>query len=295
MPTRRSILTSLAAGAGLAAVRPAFGAAPLPPEVKTVLNGPVGLQLWSLRADLPRDVPGTLARLRGLGIRQVEAAGLPKGMTAEAFRAALDAASLVCRSAHMPFERLRDDAAGAAKEAKTLGCVFVVCPWIPHDKAGLTADDAAKAADVFNSASKAARAEGLRLGYHAHGYEFLPTPTGTLFDALAKSTDPAVGFEVDIFWAKAGGVDPAALIASLPGRVPLLHIKDMKKGLALPPGSSGAPEDSDVAAGQGQLDLPAIFRASVKAAVEIYYIEDESTRPWEQIPVSLAYLSSMKL
>jgi sugar phosphate isomerase/epimerase len=295
MPTRRSILTSLAAGAGLAAVRPAFAVTPLPPEIKTVLNGPVGLQLWSLRADLPKDVPGTLSRLRGLGIRQVEAAGLPNGLTALAFRKALDGANLVCRSAHMPFERLRDDAAGAVKEAKTLGCGFVVCPWIPHDKAGFTADDAAKAADVFNKASRAAKAEGLRLGYHAHGYEFLPATGGTLFDALVKNTDPAVGIEVDIFWAKAGGVDPAKLIASLPGRVPLIHIKDMKKGLNLPAGSSGAPDDSDVAAGQGQLDLPAIFRAAIKSGVELYYIEDESTKPWEQIPVSLKYLASLKL
>ena len=295
MPTRRSILTSLAAGAGFAAVRPAFGVTPLPPEVKTALNGPVGLQLWSLRADLPKDVPGTLSRLRGLGLRHVEAAGLPNGLTAEAFRKALDSANLVCRSAHMPFERLRDDAAGAVKEAKALGCTFVVCPWIPHDKAGFAADDAAKAADVFNKASRAAKAEGLRLGYHAHGYEFLPGAGGTLFDALVKNTDPAVGIEVDIFWAKAGGVDPAKLIASLPGRVPLIHIKDMKKGLALPAGSSGAPEDSDVAAGQGQLDLPGIFRAAIKSGVELYYIEDESTKPWEQIPVTLKYLSSLKL
>ena len=78
----------------------------------------------------------------------------------------------------MPFERLRDDAAAAVKEAKTLGCLFVVCPWIPHDKAGFTADDAAKAAAVFNEASLVAKGEGLRLAYHAHGYEFLPAPGG---------------------------------------------------------------------------------------------------------------------
>ncbi len=295
MPSRRSFLTSVAAGTGLASVRPLFGATALPPEVKTALHRPVGVQLWSLRADLPKDLSGTLVRLRGLGIREVEAAGLPKGMTAEVFKGVLDAANLVCHSAHMPLERLRDDAAAAVGEAKTLGCRFVVCPWIPHDKAGFTADDAAKAADVFNKASKAAKAEGLRFAYHPHGYEFLPAPGGTLFESLAKSTDPAVGFEVDIFWAKAGGVDPAALIASLHGRVPLLHVKDMKKELALPPGSSAAPEDSDVAAGLGQLDLPAIFRAGMKSGVEIYYIEDESTKPWQQIPLTLEYLSKLKL
>ena len=296
MPSRRSFLTSVAAGAGLAAVRPtlSFGAVP---EIKTVLNGPIGLQLWSLKDDLRQDVPGTLTRLRTLGIREVEAAGLPKDLTIEAFRAALDKADLVCQATHMPFERLRDDAAGAIKEAKALGCRFMVCPWIPHDQAaGFTRDHAMKAAEVFNQAGKAAKAEGVRLGYHPHGYEFAPSADGTLFDVLAKSTDPAlVAFEIDLFWAKAGGADPAQLIASLPGRVPLMHIKDMQKGLALPAGSSGAPKDSDVAAGQGQLDLPAIFKAAMKSGMEIYYIEDESTKPWEQIPATLQYLSSMKL
>jgi sugar phosphate isomerase/epimerase len=296
MSSRRSFLTSLAAGTGLAAVRPPLSFAAAVPEVKTALNGPIGLQLWSLKDYLPKDVPGTLARLRDLGIRQVEAAGSPKGLSVDAFRAALDKADLVCQATHMPFERLRDDATGAIKEAKALGCRFVICPWIPHDKAGFTREIALKAAETFNAAGKAAKAEGLRAGYHPHGYEFAPSPEGTLFDLLAKNTDPSlVAFEIDLFWAKAGGADPAQLIASLPGRVPLMHIKDMQKGLSLPPGSSGAPKDSDVAAGQGQLDLPAIFRAAMKSGMEIYYIEDESTKPWEQIPATLQYLSSMKL
>ena len=153
-----------------------------------------------------------------------------------------------------------------------------------------------KAAAVFNAAGKAAAAEGLTFAYHCHGYEFKPSADGTFFDTLVKNTDPKlVAFEIDLFWAKAGGADPAKLIAGLPGRVPLMHIKDMKKGLEFPVGTAGAPEDTDVAAGQGQLDLPAIFKASIASKMEIYYIEDESTKPWEQIPQSLEYLKALKL
>jgi sugar phosphate isomerase/epimerase len=296
MPTRRTFLTSMAAGAGLAALGPRGAKAALTPEVKTPLNGPVGLQLWSLKDDMAKDVPGTLGRLRALGIRQVETAGVPSGLTVEAFRKALDEADLVCQAAHVQFGPLREDPAKAVAEAKALGARFAVCPWVPHDgKAGFNRDDATKAADVFNKASQAARAEGLRVGYHPHGYEFVSAGEGTYFDLIVKNTDPGVVFEIDIFWAKAGGADPAALIASLPGRVPLMHVKDMLKGLSLPAGSSGAPKDSDVAAGSGQLDLPAIFRASIKSGMEIYYIEDESTKPWQQIPESLKYLSTMTL
>jgi sugar phosphate isomerase/epimerase len=294
MSSRRRFIGTLAAGLGAAALRPPRAFAALAPEVKSPLGGPIGLQLWSLRAYLPKDVPGTLARLRGLGVREVEGAGLA-GLPVEAFRTALDSADLVCHSVHMDFERIRKDAPGALKEAKALGATHLVCPWVPHEGV-LTREVALQAAEVFNATGKAAKAEGVRFGYHAHGYEFVPSTEGTLFDTIAKQTDPAlVSFEIDLFWAKAGGVDPATLVASLPGRVPLLHIKDMKKGLALPPGSSGAPEDSDVAAGTGQLDFPAIFRAARKSGTEIFYIEDESTKPWEQIPESLKYLSSLKL
>jgi sugar phosphate isomerase/epimerase len=294
MSSRRRFLGTLAAGLGATALKPSRSFAAVTPEVTTSLGGPVGLQLWSLRASLPKDVPGTLARLRALGIREVEAAGLA-GMPVDAFRAALDKADLVCHSAHMDFERIRTDVAGALKEAKTLGVKHLVCPWVPHEGT-FTREGAQKAVDVFNATGKAAKAEGVRFSYHAHGYEFVPSTEGTLFDTIAKQTDPSlVSFEIDLFWAKAGGADPARLVESLPGRVPLLHVKDMKKGLSLPPASSGAPEDSDVAAGTGQLDFPAIFRAARKSGTEIFYIEDESTKPWEQIPESLKYLASLKL
>jgi sugar phosphate isomerase/epimerase len=298
MVERRTFLHALAAGVGAAALRPSLLWAAAPPEIKTALNGPIGLQLWSLRKSLPADVPGTLARLRDLGIRHVETAGLPKDVSAADYRAMLDRTDLVCRAGHMGYARVKDDAAGAVAELKTLGAKYVVCPWIDHGPRGtaFSREHALQAADVFNKAGKAAAAEGMKFAYHPHGYEFVPSDEGTLFDTIAKNTDPAlVGFEVDIFWAKAGGADPAKLIAGLPGRVPLMHIKDMKKGLVLPTGSSGAPEDSDVAAGQGQLDLPAIFKAAIASKMEIYYIEDESTKPWEQIPQSLAYLSALKL
>jgi sugar phosphate isomerase/epimerase len=306
MSSRRRFLGTLASGLGVAALRPCFTSAASAPEVKSPLGGPIGLQLYSLRDYLyvadkerkvtPKDVPGTLARLRSLGVREVESAGTA-GLSTEAFRAELDKADLVCRAAHIGFERVRDDTAGAVKEAKTLGAKNVVVAWIPHDgKAGFKRDDALRAAEAFNKAGKVAKDEGVRVCYHCHGYEFVPATEGTLFDTIAKQTDPAfVSFEIDIYWAKAGGADPAQVIAAYPGRVPLMHIKDMVKGLSLPQGTSQTPHETNVPAGAGQLDLPAIFRAARKSGTEIYYIEDESPKVWEQIPESLKYLSSLKL
>jgi sugar phosphate isomerase/epimerase len=153
-----------------------------------------------------------------------------------------------------------------------------------------------KAAVAFNDFAKAGKDEGLKFAYHCHGYEFAPAADGTLFDILAAASDPAlVQFEVDVFWAKAGGVDPAQLIEKYNGRVPFLHVKDMKKGLAFQPGTSGAPDDTNVPIGTGQIDWVAVFRASLKSGTLLYYIEDESPDPLGQIPRSLRYLAGLKL
>jgi sugar phosphate isomerase/epimerase len=294
MRSRRDFLFAVAAGSGIAALRPAMRAAADRPEIKSPVNGPIGLQLWTLREFLPRDLPGTLAKVRGFGFREVEGAGLWKHTAAE-LKTALDAASLRCGSVHIGFERLRDEAAGAFAEAKAVGATTVICPWIPHGQ-GFTREDALKTAVAFNGFGKAAREAGLRFGYHCHGYEFVPATEGTLFDTLAGQTDPAlVLFQVDVFHAYRGGADPVKLIEQHKGRVVSLHLKDMKKGVPVEAGSPGATPEADVPLGTGQIDFPAVLRAARDAGASMYYLEDESADPLGHIPRSLAYLESLKL
>ena len=291
MHSRRKFLTTLGAGIGSFAVATRSGAAQ--DEIKTVLTGPVGLQLWSLREYLPKDLTGVLKKVRSLGFREVEGAGL-WGRTAADLRAALDATGLRCQSTHMGFERLRDDAAGAFAEAKAVGATWVVCPWIPHDK-GFTRDDALKTGEAFNKFSSAAEAAGLRFAYHSHGYEFVPSAEGTLFETLAGATDPKrVMFQVDVFHAYHGGANPAQLIERYKGRVVSVHLKDLKKSVTVKAGTATASPEVDVPVGTGQIDMPAALRAAIKAGVSLYYLEDESPVPWEHIPQSLAYLKSFK-
>ncbi len=294
MRSRRDFLTGVAAGLGATALKPASGWAADRPEIKTALNGPVGLQLWSLREYLPKDLPGTLAKVRAMGFRDVEGAGL-WGHSAVALRSALDTAGLRCPSAHMGMERLRDDLSGALEEAKALGASHLVCPWIPHDKT-FTRDDALKAAEAFNGFGKAAREAGLSFGYHCHGYEFVPAPEGTLFDTLAGAADASlVEFQIDTFHAHHGGADPARLIEKHRGRVRSLHLKDQKKGFPVEAGKGTAPAEADVPVGTGQIDFPALLRAAVKAGVALYFVEDESRDPLAHIPQSVRFLEGLKL
>jgi sugar phosphate isomerase/epimerase len=295
MRSRREFLSSLAAGLGAAALVPRLGTAADKAAIKTALNGPIGLQLWSLREQLKQDVPGTLARIRAMGFTEVEGAGL-WGRSAAELRAALDAASLRCQSAHMGFERLRDDAAGAMAEAKALGASWVVCPWIPHEAGRFGLEDARKAAEAFNRFGASAREAGLRFAYHCHGYEFVPAEGGLLWDRLVGATDPElVAFQIDVFHCYNGGGDPARTIRELKGRVPSLHLKDLKKAVAVKAGAATAEPEVDVPVGSGQIDWPEVLKAAMAGGTSLYYVEDESRDPLGHIPQSVEYLERLKL
>jgi sugar phosphate isomerase/epimerase len=288
MPTRREFL--MTATAALTAGAPPLASARPQGEIVSRLGGPIGLQLYSLRAYLPKDLPGTLARIRGMGFREVEGAGL-WGRTVGELKSALDAAGLRCQSTHMSLDRLNKDLNGALTEARAMGATWVVCPWIA---AKITRDDTLRAAEAFNRAGKEAASRGMRFGYHLHGYEFVPSPEGTLFDTLAKATDPKlVEFQVDVFHTFHGGGDPVKVITDHGSRVTSLHLKDLKKGAPVAAGTPTGTPDIDVPVGTGQIDMAAVLRAARTAGVLFYYVEDESADPLTNIPLSVKYLQSV--
>src|SRR5438105_1532253 len=95
-------------------------------------KGPIGLQLYSLRADFAKDVPGTLAKVHSFGIKNVELAGT-YNLSAQQFKEMLQANGLKPISCHFPYERYRDDLEGIARDAKALGLKYAGCAWIPHN------------------------------------------------------------------------------------------------------------------------------------------------------------------
>lgn len=290
-PTRRIFLKACAAAAAAPALRALDGGA-AEARTPTALGKPVGLQLYSLRQYLPQDVPGTLAKIRGMGFREVEGGETYK-LGIEGFKAAVQKAGLVVTSEHHGYEQWRDDTAGVLKQATALGARYVGCPWIPHGDR-FTREDCLRAAADFNKWGKATKEAGLKFFYHTHGYEFEASPEGTLLDTLLKETDPAlVGLEADVFWVKRGGGDPVALFERYPGRIPLTHLKDMMKGLETDKPMAKAPDDADVVLGTGQIDFAALLKAANKGGVERHFIEDESPKPLAQIPASLEYLAGL--
>lgn len=256
-------------------------------------KGPIGLQLYSLRAQFGKSVPAALDQVHAFGIEHVELAGT-YNLSPEKFKEQLAARGLKPISGHFPFERYRDDVEGVARDAKALGLQYAGCAWIPHT-APFDEKACREAIAVFNRAGEALAKHGLKFFYHTHGYEFQAHGSGTLFDLLMAETKPKfVRYEMDVFWIVHPGQDPVKLLQKYGRRFELMHVKDMKKGTPTGLLTGHSDVTNDVALGTGIMDWPAILGAAKKAGVKWYFIEDESPTSVEQIPQSLLFLEQLK-
>ena len=256
-------------------------------------KGPIGLQLYSLREQFKKDVPGTLDEVKNFGFHYAELAGT-YGLSPEKFKQELEARGIQPIGAHFAYERYRDDAEGVAQEARALGLKYAGCAWIPHT-GDFDEKTCREAITVFNKAGAAMAKHGLKFFYHVHGFEFQPHGPGTLLDLLFQETNPkTVSYEMDIFWIVFPGQDPVKLLEKYPKRWQLAHLKDMRKGTQTGLLTGGTDVKNDAALGAGTMDMPAILRAAKKAGIKWYFIEDES--PWseQQIPQSLKFLEQVK-
>jgi len=256
-------------------------------------KGPVGLQLYSLRAEFTRNVPASLDKVKSFGIRDVELAGT-YNMSPEKFKGMLDERGLNPVSAHFPYERYASDPESVLRDAKALGVKYAGCAWITHEGA-FDEKECRSAAAVFNRAGEALAKEGIQFFYHAHGFEFQPHGDGTLLDLLMTETDSKkVKYQMDVLWIVFPGQDPVKLLEKYSGRWVLMHLKDLKKGVATGSLSGKTDVTNDVVLGTGQTDWPAVLAAARKHGVKHYFIEDEAPTAAEQIPQSLKFLEAVK-
>jgi sugar phosphate isomerase/epimerase len=256
---------------------------------------PLGLQLWSLRAQLTAGLPSGMADVKDLGFTDVETAGT-YGHTPKEFRALADANGLRIVGSHFPYERLLADVPGVIAEAKTLGAEYVMVAWVPH-KTSFDVAQAKVAAANFNTWGAQLKAAGLGFGFHTHGYEFRPLEDGSsAFDVMLKETDPSLVFcEMDVFWVVQAGIDPVALLKKYPDRFKAFHIKDMKKGAPTHLYEGSAPASDNVIVGAGMMDWPGIIAEGRSLGIKYYFVEDETSDPMGNIPPSVAYLKTLGL
>jgi sugar phosphate isomerase/epimerase len=203
---------------------------------------PVAIQLYTLRERLAADFDGTLARIAGIGYAGVEPFGVPADLDAQAAR--IHALGLAVPSVHIPPPADAASREAALRIAAAYDTRRIVCSIMPEGFASPA--KIARTRDALNAMGRFAADNGLTLAYHNHWWEFEPVEGQIPFDVMRRELDPSIIFEVDIYWAQVGRRDPAALLADLGERAPLLHVKD---------GPADGPQSAMVALGGGAVDI----------------------------------------
>ena len=228
----------------------------------------IGLQLYTLRDELEKDVKGGMAQLGKIGFNHLETyfgydpkgKNLFWGLTAKELKALMTENNLVTHSGHYQLNDFltegngKDDALKFQLDLATqLGQEYFVVPVPPMGTwDSLTADNYKFMAAQFNKAGEICQKSGVKFAYHNHYWEFKPLEgTKTGFDMMMENTDPKlVDFELDLFWATKAGADPIALFKKYPKRIVMWHVKDMDKSNTAPVYSAATPSPAMAQAGR---------------------------------------------
>ncbi|GAA4339581.1 sugar phosphate isomerase/epimerase [Mucilaginibacter gynuensis] len=236
----------------------------------------VGLQLYSLRDYLPKDVKGVTAKVAQAGYKEVETYGYSKkdgfwGLDAKAYGELLKANGLVSPSGHYGYESYfrtgsTEELDSYIEAAHTIGQTYVILPWMSGDLID-TADKCKAIAKKFTTAAEYLKKANLKFAYHNHNFEWKPVDGTTFYDVILKETDPAVvKLELDMYWVVRAGHDIADILAKNPGRFELCHVKDADK--------SNVELNTEV--GKGSIDYKAMLAKAGKAGVKHFIVEQEN-------------------
>lgn len=230
---------------------------------------PVGLELFSVREELAKDLPGTLETVAKQGYECVEFFSPYFEWTtdyAKKVKAQLDSLNLKCYSTHNGLKSYSTDGIDKAIELSgILGTHYIVLASAGELK---TADDWKKVADTLNTGNEKFQKSNFHAGYHNHGLEWHEVDGQRPMDILAQNTDKSVMLQLDVGTCVEAGQDPVAWIEKNPGRIRSLHLKDWSKDGGY-----------KVLFGEGSSPWKKIFAAAESVGgVEYYLIEQEGSQ-----------------
>lgn len=286
MITRRNFIinTSLAATAVLA----------LPSLAFTMDKKEIGLQLYTLRDEISKDVKSTLKKVAAAGYTRVETYGFSIkdqfwGLSAIELKKILDENNLKAVSGHYNLGSFLYDGntieiPAAIEAAKILQSEYLTIPWV-DEPFRRNIEDYKKIAARLNEAAKMCAAAGLKLAYHNHDFEFQKHDGFTGYEILLKETDKElVSFELDLYWVVRSGNDPLQLFKENPDRFKMWHVKDMDKiNPAL-----------NTEIGSGSINFKEIFKEVKQSGMKHFFVEQENNfegNLFESVKASCSFVS----
>lgn len=239
---------------------------------------PVGLELYSVREQCAKDLPGTIAAVAKIGYKGVEFAGY-HGRSAKDLRKLLDDNGLVCCGTHTPYETILPDKLEATMEFnQIIGNKFLIVPWME----GKSKQAWLEKAKLFNEAADKAKAKGMFVGYHAHAHDFEKFDGESAWDLFFGNTKADVIMQLDTSNCCDGGADPVAVLKKYPGRAKTIHIKS----------NGGGPE---AVFGEDKVNWAEVFKfCEGPGRTQWYVVEHESSKdPLDAVKRAFAALQKM--
>jgi sugar phosphate isomerase/epimerase len=257
---------------------------------------PLGVQVWTIREYLKKDLVGSLTKLSKLGYTEIEVFdydGTYWGKSPLEFNKICKGLGLTVVSSHYMTGRHDPKAAGslvngwqkAVDDAATMDIKYMVCAWL-YKEERVNLDLYRELADMLNKAGEACSKVNIQLGYHSHNFEFPEIDGVVPYDLLLQNTDKdLVKMEADLFWITKAGVDPVEYFNKYPGRFPLWHVKDMERG-----------SEQFAEIGRGVIDFDRIFAARETAGLKHWFVEQDQTsiEPFESLKISRDYVWKKK-
>jgi sugar phosphate isomerase/epimerase len=230
---------------------------------------PVGLELFSVRGELEKDLVVTLQTVAKQGYECVEFFSPYFEWTtdyAKQVRRQLDDLGMKCYSTHNGLKSYQPDGIGKAMELNgIIGARYIVLASAGDPK---TIDGWKRVAETLNHGNEKFRTGNFHAGYHNHDVEWRPIDDQRPMEVLAKETDKSVMLQLDVGTCLEASCDPVAWIERNPGRIRSLHLKDWSAG-----------NGYKVLFGEGAAPWKKIFAAAEsKGGVEFYLIEQEGSR-----------------
>jgi sugar phosphate isomerase/epimerase len=220
---------------------------------------PIALQLYTVRDLLAEDYEGTMRKIADMGYVGVETANMFGDSPASAAKL-FGELGLTVSGAHSPMP-LGDQKQEVLDTMGALDCERLIVAWQPPEKYK-SLDGIKSICDSLNEGAAVAKANGIKLGYHNHWFEYELVENRIPTDVMLEQLDPDVFLEVDVYWVQTAGQNPAELVRRLGARAPLLHIKDGPCQI----------EASMTALGEGVVDLPGVVAAGA-GSVEWLVVE----------------------
>jgi sugar phosphate isomerase/epimerase len=254
---------------------------------------PIGLELYTVRQMFAKDPGKTLKEVAAAGYQEVE---ISPGAKPGELNQYLEAAGLKAPSGYFQSPKTLDEWKKTVGQAHDYDLRYIVV----GDNPTLTAEEWKKRAELYNHCGQAALDAGMQFCYHAHFHEFADLGGTCGYDImLTRCPEKLLKMEMDIFWVTYAGKDPLPYWKKYPGRFPLLHIKDHRKGVAIHP-QENPPEHGPnpfAPVGRGTIDWPKIFAHVHEAGAEHIFVEqDECNLPiLEAIKISYEYLRELRV